>query len=155
MNLIITKRFWAIFFIFNLFACSNKITKFPSRTEYYMLDFSKHENDGFFITTEPPIEKYTSVGLILVEMDQGAERSEEVKKYRSGVVVREINWLKDSINGQMALDSLVVLAKSYGADAIVNFKSNITHSYKAASVSETVGLISISASGFAIKRDLK
>lgn len=149
-------RFLTIVALVILTSCEPllNIKSFPSTTEYLGVDFSKYSEEGFFITTEGPNGKYTPIGLFTVKMNQGAELFENrLGTNEAGQAIVNRYWEKDSIHIQMAVDSLVSMAKRYGADAIVNFDNQIELSQRPISAYETIDLASVYVSGFAIKRE--
>ena len=121
------KLFFAAFgAILFLTQCSPTIKYVPEQVNYYLADFREHSKNGFFITPEPPEGKYEPVGLLQIELSPKAVfKKEQVGTNREGTPVYYETWLVDNVNSQLALDSLVKVAQSLGANALTNYKSSV------------------------------
>ena len=147
-----------IFFSFGvlfLFAqCALQVEYIPERVDYYVTDFDKHNEEDFFITTEPPKGDYQPVGIVQVEISAKAA----LIKMKNGIdgnglaVFNEV-WLVDTYGTtQTALDSLVDLSRTLGADALTNYESSVRVTYPLPNQINSPAIPVISVSGFAVKR---
>lgn len=129
------------------------ISEYQSNSDYFLIDFSKYSNDGFFITPEAPYGSYQPIGLVSVTVNQGAKYVEKyLEKDEFDYPIYEEYWVKDSLNLQMAIDSLVQYSKSLGANSLASFKYDAQFTHNTASMYKRVALLSITVSGFAIKQ---
>lgn len=133
---------------------AKKINYIPSSAEYYGINFIRYSNEGFFITPEKPSGNYIPVGLIAVTLNQGGRAFEQdLGVNEAGASIVNRYWEKDTINIQMAIDSLVSISKGLNANSITNFNYSLESKTVITDVDERIQLSSISVSGFAIIRE--
>lgn len=134
--------------------CATLVEYVPERTDYYVTDFDKHNQDGFFITTEPPKGAYQPVGLVQVEISPKAALTRTGRGFdEDGFRLYNEFWLIDTYGTQIALDSLVEMSKILGADALTNYESSVKVTHPVRNQFNNPAIPVVSVSGFAIKRD--
>lgn len=105
----------------------------------YEYDFTKYSENNFLFTPEKYDGEYESVGLLKVEFFPPIKKNDNPESYSK--------YKQEEINTQEAIDSLYMLAKRMGADAIMNFKVEPTELDYGFMIGEGVQV-----KGFAIKR---
>lgn len=121
---------------------------------FYGIDFSKYSKEGFLITPEKYTGKYESVGMVEYRLMPGAKYL-AVGNYRdaSGKIQATYKWFIDKIEFSQAIDSIYVMAKSMGADAITNFDSEIEiKQISSLKYNNPVTITGYRITGYAIKR---
>lgn len=126
--------------------------------EFYSIDFTKYSKDGFLITPDQYTDKYESLGMIEYLIMPGA-KYQEISKNRDeidGIYVDASDithiWVIDKIKFSQAMDSIYVMAKNMGADAITNFDFDIKTSEPSSIYNNPVTIKGYRIIGFAIKR---
>ena len=142
-----------------LFIASNcsTIDRIPGYTSYYFLNLKKHSEQGFFVTPEPPTGNYQPIGLIQVEVKESAQFKTEIRgNDLNGNPKYSFLWVKDTVNLQETVDSLVSLARALGANSLTRFKAQAQSEYPIrGSNGEVEGpaIRTVFVSGFAVKRE--
>lgn len=141
------KKFSALLAVL-LFSCSIEYPKYiPREEKYYRLDFTKYKD--FLITKDRFSGNYKSIGLYQYELYPEAKRildsifSDGSRSYR---------WIYNQVSLQETLDSMVVISRANGADAIVNFEFKSKDKTIPVSEFKSIDLTGFEVSGFAIKR---
>ncbi len=127
--------------------------------EFYGIDFTKYSKEGFLITPEKYADKYESVGMIEYHIMPGAKylkagtRREKIDNIYGDANVNTYIWIIDKIKFSQAMDSIYVMAKNMGADAITNFDFNIeTSELNSLIYNNPVTITGYRITGYAIKR---
>lgn len=132
---------------FIIISCSRP-SHIAKEVNYYGYDFRKYSSQNFLFTPEKYIGEYESVGLLEVEIfpeiftakDDNDETYYPWEKAFGTYHAR-------NISPQEILDSLFVLSKDMGANAVMNFQI-----IKATKNFHNLIIEGIRANGFAIKR---
>mgnify|MGYP000093520912 CR=1 FL=1 len=136
-------------------SCAPSINKINGNTKYYLIDFREYTKKGFYLSPVNTTKPFTPIGLVQVNLTQSAK----LKTIRNG---NDLNgepkfyksWVKDTVNIQTAIDSLVNLAKSINANGIINFESSIRYDYPLDKMNNTnkgPSILIVEVSGFAVK----
>ena len=151
---------------------STPITHIPGYTTVRFFDLTKYTELGFLITPEETYAgKYDSIGSLTIEKMPEAKKVEvgQVTRKkekddwmfergaRSGSQVTRKKWVIETIMGkdiEATMDKLYQRAKESGADAMVNFRIEEVTRERIVDFKEmeTIVLVGIRVSGFAIKR---
>ena len=146
------KKIMFLLLIF-LTGCGVTIYNINPINEYFGIDFSKYSEMGFLITPEKYIGEYESIGMIEYKLIPGAKYSVTKKAYQQTPL--KYGWLIDEIEFSQAVDSIYFMAKSMGANTIMNFDFNIETNEKYSNPMKYMNPITIYGyriTGFAIKR---
>ncbi len=129
------------------------LTKINREVNYYGFDFTEYAEEGFHITPEPYQGGYTPVGLLAIEIYPEAKYAVTGRTVdANGYPVTQYEWIVTKDKAQSAIDSLVSIGKTMGANAIVNFKySSVTKNYSR--LTNPTFLEGYRVEGFAIKRE--
>lgn len=109
-----------------LAGCTSSRSSIPSTFAVRGLDFRDYADEGFLITPDAYNGEYLTLGQLSVTMYPGAWRTGvRVERGRATPIGA---WVIGQVSAQEAVDSLYVLSRQWGADAIMNFSiSTIPH----------------------------
>ena len=138
---------------------SETLTIIYKKENIYEMDFRKYTEKGFLFTTEKYNYEYESIGLISYEIVPGAEYKCFAKKlnpyYTPGGNKPKYfdlyQWFVDDIIFSDVLDSIYVKCTNMGADAFVNFDTEIIFDDHR-NIKNRIKIFGCKISGFAIKR---
>lgn len=107
-------------------------------------DFTKYSKIGFLFTPEKYLGNYESVGLIEVKLypEVKAEKTYDEHKHKFDY------WKVEKILPSEVIDSIYVVCKNMGANALMNFKIDKTDLVS----NGAIYYYGIKVSGFGIKR---
>ena len=120
------------------------------RTDVYAIDFSKYAKDGFYFSPYMYQGKYKPVGIYSLAMTPGATYTDVCVDGKPECKYWEtIGWTIDKLSIRSALDTMYAIAKSAGANGLVDIKMSRT------TMSPRTGLTVpvFELSGFAIYRE--
>jgi len=139
--------------------CLTTLHQIDPVNKFYGIDFTKYSNEGFLITPEKYTGKYESVGMIEYHIMPGAKyikagtRREKIDNIYGDASVNAYIWVIDKIKFSQAMDSIYIMAKNMGADAITNFDFNMeTSEFSSLIYNNPVTIAGYRITGFAIKR---
>lgn len=135
--------------------CAQQLTSIPQESHYYGVDFTKYTERGFLITPEKFLDEYESVGTVRYILIPSANYVTINRSVHSdGSVAERKQWVSRRVTLAQGLDSLYTMARSMGANAIINFEAKeATRSYP--SLVNPITLSGYELSGFAIRRKQK
>jgi len=145
------KNLLIAFAAFLLLSCVLPPTKIPRVSIFTGIDFRKYTESGFLFTPEKYSGEYESIGIVNYKLMPAAEfvssYGDQDPTYNGPNSKR---WVTEEIYLGQVIDSLYVMAKEMGADAIMNFEVI----YEEESRADVYGLKleGWTARGFAIKR---
>ena len=116
--------------LIGLCSCSNEIFIREDRhhIRMYGADFTKYTALGFQISPESYMGQYESIALLNYQFYPAVRQltfKDSLHTFQTGYQEHYINgqtWFIENISVSDALDSLFIMAKSLGANAIVRFK---------------------------------
>jgi hypothetical protein len=137
-------------FVF-IFGCASGPEVYPKEMNVTGFDFTKYTEQGFLITPEKYEREYESIGMLNVTVYPRLEKiSLEEPPAQPGAASPAKEWfVTKEVVAQEVVDSLYVEARSLGADAIINFRTDVVTQDLKQGVSRT----GIQARGFAIDRE--
>jgi len=116
--------------------------------EFRGIDFSKYTAQGFLITPELYRGDYESIGLIDYKLMPGARfQTPDGKLATLPYYPGNERWYGGKISISQTLDSVYLICKKMGADALMNFKVE-----QPEDVHAEITIKGYTISGFAIKR---
>lgn len=107
-------------------------------------DFSKYSKIGFLFTPEKYNGSYESIGLVEVDVYPAVLD----KAYYDDTQRKFDRWSVDKISTSEVIDSLYAVCNKMGANALTNFKIEVSNPASNGAIT----YYGIKASGFAIKR---
>ena len=124
------------------------------------IDLRKYSDAGFLITPERFIGEYKSINIIDYVKKPGAKYLKVGRKLdinnsepENLVYTDEMKWIIDNISLNDVLDDVYKICIEMGADALVNFKVELTDDVYSG-ITNTVIITGYHITGFAIKRNL-
>ena len=152
------KRTLALLFLFTLITGCVSLNQIYSSKLLYFIDFTPFTEKGFLITPEKYLGSYESIGLINYETKPGAKYGTIYKvnpTYIAGSgqapYIPTYEWKQDTILIADALNEVYEICISMGADAIMNFNSEIIED-NYSMIEHPVVIRGYRITGFAIKR---
>jgi len=141
-----------------LMGCGVTIYNIDPINEYFGIDFTKYSKEGFLFTPEKYLGEYESIGMIEYKLISGAKylstgRQWDAKTAKS--IPTRYKWFIDEIEFSQAVDSIYFMAKSMGANTIMNFDFNIETNEKynnPMKCNNPITIYGYRITGFAIKR---
>jgi len=149
-----------LIFLFSIFliGCAITIYNIDPINEYFSIDFSKYTEIGFLITPVNYTGKYESIGMVEYKLIPGAKYLSTSKRYDPTIyesIPSGYTWIFDDIEFSQAVDSIYFMAKSMGANAIMNFNFSIVYNEvfnNPMIYSNSIKIPGYRITGFAIKR---
>ena len=151
--LVSTFLFLAVFSL----GCSSSRTLIPGLTDVRGIDLRPYAEEGFLITPEAYEGDYDALGQVFLFMYPEAQRGRSyARDPQSGDLVTVTgSWNITTVSADTAVDSLYRIAKSWGADAIMNFRYGLSeHPLYTGALGEPTRdqLMGVRVEGFAIRR---
>jgi hypothetical protein len=149
-----------ILFLLLLFIVASCITElkviYPQST-LYKIDFRKYSEAGFLITPEKYAGNYVSIGIMDYVKKPGAHYAIASRKLddrfakSDQMYISQKQWIFDAVSLDDAIDELYRECVKLGADALVNFKVELTEDNHF-HFTNPVTIVGYRITGFAIKR---
>jgi len=141
-----------VLFLIILTGCAVTIYNIDPINEYFGIDFTKYSKEGFLFTPEKYLGEYESIGMIEYKLIPGAKYKIYKQVYGQEA---KYKWFTEYIEFSQAVDSIYFMAKSMGANTIMNFDFSIEYNEEFSNPMEYKNPITIYGyriTGFAIKR---
>ncbi len=153
------KKLISILSIIALFmSCITELKIINPQSTLSKIDFRKYSTAGFLITPEKYMGEYQSIGMVDYVRKPGANymtvATKPDERYGSSntqIYISEKAWRVDPVYLDEVIDELYKQCVELGADALINFKVEITEdNYN--NIANPVTINGYRISGFAIKR---
>ena len=138
-------------------SCAELPIIFRIEPEEYLfgIDFRKYSEEGFLFTPEKYTGEYMSIGLIDYRVLPGADYvfSQTLSNVSKGTpsYANQYTWQQETIKISQVMDSIYIITKSMGADALVNFSLDV-ESKDHTGIKNPTTIKGYRITGFAIKR---
>lgn len=107
------------------FGCAITLYNIEPVSDFFGIDFTKYSKEGFLFTPEKYLGEYESIGMIEYKLIPGAKYLVTKKRYDQ--TPSNYAWFVENIEFSQAMDSIYSMAKSMGANTIMNFDFNIEY----------------------------